>query len=61
MFYPEELPYLKSTNKIVYLPNGKPSGKGNLVFLFSKDINQSINMIDHPLNLKNNNRYKYYY
>ena len=61
MFYPEELPYLKTTNKIVYLPVGKPSGKGNLIFLFSKDINQSINMIDHSVNLKNNNRYKYYY
>lgn len=61
MFYPNDLHELKTVQKYCYLPVGNPSGTGCLAFLFSKSVDQSINMITKRSNFYHNNRYKYYY
>lgn len=61
MFYPENLPYMKMVNKIINLPKGHPVGKGNLIFLFSNDRNDSFRIINDESNLKTMNQYKFYF
>ena len=62
MYYPEDLPYLTVMNKKVNLPKGEPVGYGNLIYLFSNSIHDSIRLINNSTNLENTtNAYKYYY
>lgn len=61
MLYPEAVPYMKTITKSVYLPMGNPVGKGNLILLYSKNINDSINIINEEHNCLNKGRYYYYY
>lgn len=61
MFYVKDMPYLKVLNKKVLLPKGEPMGKGNLIFLFSKSIEDSINMINEENTFCNNNKYYWYF
>lgn len=61
MFYPDDLPYMKMVNKIISLPKGQPVGKGNLIFLFSNDRNDSYRVINDDSNLKTMNHYKFYF
>jgi len=61
MLYPNDLPYLKTLTKKVYLPIGKPIGRGNLIFLYSNSIENSIKMMNEQTTFTGNNRYYYYY
>lgn len=60
MIYPGDIPYLRTMMRKVSLNRGTPIGKGNLVFLFSKDINHSISMMNQTENLYAN-RYMHFY
>ena len=55
------LPYLRTVQRKVVLNPGKPIGRGNLVFLFSKSLDESIRMMDQTENCYHNGRYKFYY
>ena len=61
MLYPDDIEYLKTYNRRVALPKGDPIGKGNLIFLLSWDLDESIKMINNKDNFMNGNRYFYYY
>lgn len=61
MIYPENIPYMKTVTKRVYLPAGEPVGKGNLIFLFSRSLQESMDIINEKTTFANNNKYKYYY
>lgn len=61
MIYPSNLPYLKTMTRRVALDKGTPIGKGNLVFLFSKNINQSIKMMNQTENLYSNGNMHFYF
>lgn len=60
-FYPDSIPYLRTIMKKVSLPQGTPAGKGNLCFLYTHNLDESISLINSTDNFLNNNRYKYYY
>ena len=59
--YPESIPYLKTVKKQVLLPQGLPGGKGNVCFLYSHNIDESIKMINNEVNFLKRNKYKFYY
>lgn len=63
MLYPDMLPELKTSQKVCYLsPGGEKPNEGSIVFLFSKSIDDSIQMIKSRQNFKDNAfQYKYYY
>ena len=61
MIYPENLPYMKTVVKKVHLPMGNPVGRGNLIFLYSRSLQDSMSIINEKTVLTNNNKYKYYY
>lgn len=61
MIYPSDIPYLKTMTRRVALDKGTPLGKGNLVFLFSKNINQSIKMMNQTENLYSNGHMYFYF
>ena len=61
MIYPRDIPYLKTIMRKVALNKGVPIGKGNLVFLFSKNINRSIRMINQTENLYSNGHMHLYF
>ena len=62
MYYPEDLPYLMVMNKKVDLPKGEPVGCGNLIYLFSNSIHDSVRLMNNSTNFQNMGRtYKYYY
>lgn len=58
--FPDSLPYLKMLKKQVTLPQGTPIGRGNLCFLYSRNINESIQLMKSK-NFMSKNRYSYYY
>ena len=60
-FFPNSLPYLKTVKKQVSLPQGSPIGKGNLCFLYTNNLDESIKVINEKENFSNRNHYKYYY
>jgi len=60
-YFPDSIPYLKTVKKQVLLPQGSPIGKGNLCFLYSHNLEESISMIQSNVNFLNRNHYKYYY
>ena len=55
------IPYLKYIRRKVYLPKGKPSGRGNLCFLYSTSVDNSINMMSNTSTLIPRGYYPYYY
>ena len=60
--YPDVIPYLKVTSRKIYLPIGSPKGRGNLCFLYTNSIDESISQINSKVNyLSSNNYYFYYY
>ena len=61
MYYVKDIPYMKALPRKVLLPKGEPIGKGNLVFLFSNSIEESIDMINEPTTFTNNNKYYWYF
>lgn len=54
-------PYLRTLTMNVSLPRGNPIKHGNLVFLLSHDVNESVEMINNSVISHNNNYYYYYY
>ena len=58
---PDTFPYMKMMRRQVILPQGSPIGRGNLCFLYSNNLSESINMMNNTKNFSNRNRYKYYY
>lgn len=61
MLYPDDIEYLKTYNRRITLPKGEPIGRGNLIFLLSWDLDESIKMINSKDNFMHGNRYFYYY
>ena len=61
MFYTQDLPELKTILRMCYLPPGEPNMHGNCVFLFSKSVEESFNIIQNRTNLLGNMKYKYFY
>ena len=72
--YIDSIPYLKTQYKKVALPKsgtmvsstGKVSGEnknmyGNLVFLFTDNIDKSIKMVNNNINCYHDNKYRYFY
>lgn len=58
---PDTFPYMKMMRRQVILPQGSPIGRGNLCFLYSNNLSESINMMNNTKNFSNRNRYNYYY
>lgn len=61
MLYPSNIPYMKTVQKKVVLDKGTPPKKGNLVFLFAKTYNESLDMISQKTNLYPNRSMYYYF
>ena len=60
MIYPKDIAYLKTVRKQVYLPKGEQLRKNQLVFLYSSNIDNSIEYIN-SRNLASGGFYRYYY
>ena len=60
MPYLVESEYLKVNTQRMIMPKGEPTGYGNLFFLFSRNIEQSIKTINSEA-VDNINRYYFYY
>jgi hypothetical protein len=60
--YPEDIPYIKLVNKKITLPRGDTRlGRGNICFLYTKNTNESIEIINNNNNFNHNRKYFYYY
>lgn len=59
--YPESLPYMKMIQRTITLPKGTPVGKGNLCFLYTNNVRESIQVIGNKTNFMNQNKYFYYF
>ena len=59
--FPDSIPYLKTVRKQLMLPQGSPTGRGNICFLYSHNIDESIDIINNEVNFLKRNKYKYYY
>jgi hypothetical protein len=60
--YPDKIPHLKLSTKIVYLPIGKErSNMGNLCFLYTNSVDESIELMTNTSNFKSMKKYYYYY
>lgn len=59
--YPDSIDYLKMLSKQVLLPQGTPLGKGNIAFLYTHNIEESIGIINNSVNCLSKKRYKFYY
>lgn len=58
--YIDSVPYMKTLQKQVSLPKGNPTMYGNIVFLLSNSIKNSVDMINNKT-ISNDNKYYYYY
>lgn len=61
MIYPKDIPYMKTLRKEIALPVGTPLGKGNLIFLFSLNLSDSIEMINVDHTFMNKRKYYLYF
>ena len=61
MIYPNDIPYLQTIARKVVLDKGSPLGKGNLVFLFTKNVKESIHLMNQKDNLYSNGHMYYYF
>ena len=59
--YPSSVGYMKTMTRQISLPLGEPIGKGNICFLYSHNLNESIALMQNKTNFLNQNRYKFYY
>lgn len=59
--YSDSLQYMKTLPRKVILPKGNPIGKGSVCFIYSNNIDESIDMINNENNFKNGNHYFYYF
>ena len=60
--YPDKLPYLKLATKIVNLPIGEErSNVGNLCFLYTNSIDESVELMTSNVNFRSMKKYYYYY
>ena len=62
--YINDIPYLITQNKKISLPrydNNKKMGFGSLVFLFTNNTGESIQMINNKETCTHDGRYPYYY
>lgn len=59
--YAENIPYMRVMPRVFTLPKGKPMGRGNLGFLFSNSLEDSINYFKSPKNALPKTFYKFYY
>lgn len=59
--FPETLPYLKCLTRTLTLPKGTPSGFGNLCFLYTNSIGDSIKLMNNKTNFLRAGRYPYYF
>ena len=59
--FPDSIPYLRTIKKQVLLPQGSPIGKGNICFLYTHNIDESISIINNEVNFLKKNYYKFYY
>lgn len=59
--YPNAIPYNKVINRKIFLPMGEKKGRGNLCFLYTKSISESIQQINNKVNYANNNAYYFYF
>lgn len=57
----DKIPYFKTLSKQVILPIGVPMGKGNICFLYSKSIKESMEIMTSKVNMLNNKKYRLYY
>lgn len=58
--YVDTLPYLKTLPKSVALPKGSPQKHGNIVFLYSNNYNESLEIINNPT-VFHDNKYTFYF
>ena len=58
--YIDDVPYMRTVIGRRALPKGDPFKYGNLVFLYSKDIDESIKLINNTT-IYNQNSFVYYY
>lgn len=61
MIFPDNLPYMQTLVKKVYLPKGNPTGRGNLIFPFARNLDETIKIITNTDNFISDMSYKYYY
>ena len=62
MYYPDDIPYLTTLRRKVILPKGVPSKYGNLVYLYSNSLEDSIQIMTNTENFVNVGKsYEYYY
>lgn len=61
MIYPIDVPELSLFSRKVYLPKGDKTGHGNLVFLFTKSVSDTISEINSGINYYPISNYTHYY
>lgn len=59
--YAETIPYMKTIPRVFNLPKGTPFGQGNLCFIYSNEIDITINKLYNSKNAIIGNRYHFYY
>ena len=61
MLYPDNIPYMTLTKRVISLPKGNPMGRNTCVFLFSNNREESYEMVNNNKTLMRGNYYRYYY
>lgn len=61
MLYVNDIPYLRTVSRTVALNPGSPLGKGNIVFLFTENVRQSIDIMMQRDNVMSRGRMYYYF
>ena len=62
MLYPDNIPYMTLTKRVISLPKGDPMGRNTCVFLFSNNREESYEMVNNNnKTLMRGNYYRYYY
>lgn len=59
--FPSNIPYLRTMSKQILLPQGKPTGRGNLCFLYTHSFDESLALMTKPDNFPSRNKYLYYF
>lgn len=59
--FADKIPYMKVFPRIFNLPKGDPFGKGIICFLYSRNVEDSINKMSNPINAIPGNRFYFYY
>lgn len=59
--YPDAIPYTRTVHRQIYLPKGEPIGKGNLCYLYSHNVKESLEMMTNRVNFIGKGFYNRYY